>query len=44
MVSLGRTGTLVAFVTEARKQSRANWRPEFTADAVNTYVRAGYGM
>jgi hypothetical protein len=43
-VSLGGTGTLVGFLTEARKQSRAYWRPEYTADAVNTYVRAGYGM
>ena len=43
-VSLGRAGTLAAFLAEARKQSRAYWRPEYTADAVNTYVRAGYGM
>jgi hypothetical protein len=43
-VSIGRTGTLAAFILEARKQSRAFWRPEYTADAVNTYIRAGYGM
>ncbi len=43
-VSLGAAGTLVGFLTEARKQSRSYWRPQYTADAVNTYVRAGYGM
>ena len=43
MTSLGRTATLAAFVAEARLQSKASWRTEFTAPALNTYVRAGFG-
>ena len=41
-VSLGKEGTLDAFVAEARKQSRFNWRPEYSAAAVNNYIRAGF--
>ncbi|HEX2839539.1 MAG TPA: fibronectin type III domain-containing protein [Phycisphaerales bacterium] len=44
MASLGFEPTLEAFLTEARKQSRTNWRPEFTAQAVNQYIREGFGM
>lgn len=44
MQSLGRTGSLEAFLTEARKQSRQNWRPEFTARAAGDYIRAGFGV
>lgn len=32
--------TLEAFIAEARKQSRQNWRSEFTANGFNTLVRA----
>jgi hypothetical protein len=42
--SIGQTPTLEAFLTEARKQSRATWRPELTASAVNTYIREGFGV
>jgi hypothetical protein len=42
--SIGGAPTLEAFLTEARLQSRANWRVPYTADAVNTYVRAGFGL
>ena len=35
---------LEAFLAEARKQSRTNWRPEFTAAAVNRYIREGFAM
>jgi hypothetical protein len=32
------------FANEARKQSRLNWRTQYTAEAVNGYIRAGYGL
>lgn len=32
------------FVEESLKQSRFNWRPEFTAAAVNAYIREGFGL
>jgi len=32
------------FMLEARQQSRARWRPEFTAQAVNRYLRDGFQM
>ena len=32
------------FVTEARKQSRLFWRTQYTAEAVNGYIRAGFGL
>ena len=41
---LGGTATLEAFLAEARLQSRATWRPEYTARTVNAWVRAGFGM
>ncbi|MBK7644945.1 MAG: hypothetical protein IPJ19_18195 [Planctomycetes bacterium] len=41
--SLGGTPTLAAFVTEARAQSKAHWRPQYTAAVVNAYIRAGFG-
>jgi hypothetical protein len=34
--------SIEAFIEEARKQSRANWRAEFTAAAVNDWVRMGF--
>ena len=33
-----------AFMAEARKQSRAYWRDQYTALAVNAYVRAAFGL
>jgi len=39
---LGLNGTHEAFIAEARLQSRTNWRQEFTAAAVITYIRAGF--
>lgn len=42
--SLGKTGTFDAFIAEARRQSRFNWRESYTADAVNDYIRAGFGI
>ena len=40
--SLGKAGSLAAFLAEARLQSKENWRPQFTASAVNNYIRAGF--
>lgn len=42
MGSLGKAPTLEAFLAEARLQARGNWRAEYTAAAVNAYVRAGF--
>ena len=43
MTSQGKAATLDAFIAEAKKQSKQAWSNAFTADAVNSYVRAGYG-
>ena len=29
---------------EVRQQSRGNWRPEFSATAVNQWIREGFGI
>lgn len=42
--SLGNIGSLAAFLTEARKQSKDNWRTQYTAKAVINYIRAGFGV
>jgi hypothetical protein len=42
--TIGKTPSLAAFLAEARLQSKANWRPAYTAAAVNAYIRAGFGM
>ena len=42
--SIGRTATLASFMTEARKQSKDNWRAQYTAAAVNTYIRNGFSQ
>jgi hypothetical protein len=42
--SIGKERSLAAFLAEARLQSKANWRPAYTAAAVNAYIRAGFGM
>lgn len=44
MQSIGMTASLDAFMTEARKQSKQNWRPQFTAQVVGNYMRAGFGL
>jgi hypothetical protein len=33
-----------AFFAAARAMRRGAWRPEFTAEAINAYFRAGFGM
>ena len=40
--SMGRAATHEAFMAEARQQSRLTWREEYTADAVNRYLRQGF--
>jgi hypothetical protein len=42
--ALGANGTARAFLAEARAQSRASWRPSFTADSVNRYVKEGLDL
>lgn len=43
MASLGKEPTLEAVVAEVRKQSKGNWRREFTTGAVNEWIREGLG-
>lgn len=38
----GGEASFEAFAAEARQQSRSNWRTEYTAAAVNEYVRDGF--
>ena len=42
MASLGLEPTVEAFAAECAKQNIKQWRPEFTAQAVNSYLREGY--
>jgi hypothetical protein len=41
--SIGATATFNAFIAGARAQSKDNWDPRYTAAAVNSYIRAGFG-
>lgn len=36
--------SLEQFLLEVRKQRRGYWRPAFTSDVVNAYIREGFGM
>jgi hypothetical protein len=40
--SLGRTATFEAFMDEVFRQSKDNWRTEYTAAPVAAYIRAGF--
>lgn len=42
LAGLGYATDMDTFVSELKKQSRFNWRPEFTAAAINDYFRAGF--
>ena len=42
MASLGLEPTVEAFAAECAKQNIKQWRSEFTAQAVNSYLREGY--
>lgn len=41
---LGGPGTIAHFISLARNQSRNSYDPRLTADAVNTWIRAGFGL
>jgi hypothetical protein len=40
--TLGGEATVEAFLTEAKLQSKDNWRNQYTATVVNDYIRAGF--
>ena len=40
--SRGGPGTYNDFVAELRKQSKDRWRADYTAQAVNAYIREGF--
>ena len=40
--TLGGEASFQAFIAAALKQSRSNWRPAYTAAAVNRYIRQGF--
>jgi hypothetical protein len=42
-LQLGHSGSYEAFMKEVRLQSRDNWRAEFSAPAINTWIRAAFG-
>ncbi len=42
MASRNLTPTYDAFMVEAKRQSRFDWHPEFTAQGVNEYIRQGF--
>jgi hypothetical protein len=44
MASIGETATLDAFYTRCRLQDRYGWDTRFTADAVNAWIRNGFGL
>ena len=41
---LGGPGTFADFIAKADDQSKSIWNPALTADAVNNYIRAGFGI
>ncbi|MFN0132390.1 MAG: GC-type dockerin domain-anchored protein [Phycisphaerales bacterium] len=41
--TIGVGSSVEDFLAAAKKQSRANWRTDLTAAAVNGYIRAGFG-
>jgi len=42
--TLGKPGTLEAFVASARNQSRTSWDSRYTAKSAGNYVRAGFNI
>jgi hypothetical protein len=44
MKSLGKEPTFETFIAEVRRQSKANWRKELTAPAINAWIREGFGV
>ncbi len=41
--SLGRTPTVEAVYGKIREQSKYNWKKEYTAESINSYMREGFG-
>ncbi|MDQ3223175.1 MAG: right-handed parallel beta-helix repeat-containing protein [Gemmatimonadota bacterium] len=41
--TIGAGSSMASFLSEARKQGDGNWRTNFTARSVNSYIRAGFG-
>lgn len=41
-VTLGGTSSAADFLLTARSMSKANWNTAYTADALNSYIRAGF--
>ncbi len=44
LLSIGRSGSVAEFMTQARLQGKQNWRDQFTANGANTWVRSRFGM
>ncbi len=42
--SIGGADSIDAFLSGARSESSQDWQPQYTAAAVNTYMRAGFSM
>ena len=42
--SLGKDGSFIAYLTEARKQSRKTYKLEYTAKGPIAFIRAGFGL
>jgi hypothetical protein len=42
--SLGDAGTRADFLAKCKAQSRGNWDARYTADAINNYIREGFGV
>ena len=40
---MGGDGAWSSFIAEVRKQPRYNWRPSYTAPAINKWIREGFG-
>ena len=41
---LGYPGGLDGFLAKASRQARTDWNPDYTAQAVNNWLRGGFGM
>jgi hypothetical protein len=44
MTSLGQTATVDAWAAAIRAQTKGNWLPQYTANGINNYIRAGFGL
>lgn len=42
MKHLNKIESLDAFISEVRKQSKSNWRSEYTSEHINDWIRAGF--